>query len=218
MLQGGIMSSIGVVLDACVLYPGSLRDTFLRAAEAGLFRLCLTYDILEEMKRNLIENSHMAEDKAQRIFDMIKNFFDEAFVTKHTLLIPSMPINEKDRHVLAAAIASGAQIIVTQNLKDFPPHHLAPFEVEALSADDFLIQQFTQNKEEIVAIIRQQASYLKKSSSNSELGLRASRAICSQFCKTGASSSRKGIKKGITQMRKTVLAPYLWRFAPKREM
>ena len=155
------MSSIGVVLDACVLYPGSLRDTFLRAAEAGLFRLCLTYDILEEMKRNLIENSHMAEDKAQRIVDHIKNFFDEAFVIKHTLLIPSMPINEKDRHVLAAAVASGAQIIVTQNLKDFPPHLLAPFEVEALSADDFLIHQFTQNKEEIVAIIKQQASCLK---------------------------------------------------------
>jgi hypothetical protein len=49
------MSSIGVVLDACVLFPGSLRDTLLRAAQADLFRLYITEDILEEVRRNLVK-------------------------------------------------------------------------------------------------------------------------------------------------------------------
>jgi len=53
------MSSIGVVLDACVLFPGSLRDVILRAAEADLYRLCLIDQILEEMRRNLVENGQM---------------------------------------------------------------------------------------------------------------------------------------------------------------
>ena len=38
-----------------------------------------------------------------------------------------------DRHVLAAAIRTKAQIIVTRNLKDFPAEQLAPWELKAKS-------------------------------------------------------------------------------------
>jgi hypothetical protein len=48
------MSSIGVVLDACVLFPGVLRDTLLHAAKADIYSLHLTEDILEEARRNLV--------------------------------------------------------------------------------------------------------------------------------------------------------------------
>jgi len=36
------------VLDACVLYPIGLRDTLLNVAEAGLFRVLWTEEILVE--------------------------------------------------------------------------------------------------------------------------------------------------------------------------
>jgi len=49
--------------------------------------------------------------------------FPEAFVTDHHLLIPSMTNQEKDCHVLAAAVKAGAQVIVTTNLKDSPPSY-----------------------------------------------------------------------------------------------
>jgi predicted nucleic acid-binding protein len=156
------MSSIGVVLDACVLFPGSLRDTLLRVNDAGLYRLCLTDEIIEEMRRNLVKKSGVEEEKAQRLVDTIKKQFEDAFTTKHRLLITSMPVNDKDKHVLAAAVASQSQIIVTQNLKDFPQHLLQPFEVEALSPDEFLVNQFYQNKEVIVNLITEQASELRK--------------------------------------------------------
>ncbi|HWS84197.1 MAG TPA: hypothetical protein VN207_08045 [Ktedonobacteraceae bacterium] len=55
-------------------------------------------------------------------------------MSRNTHLIPSMPVNEKDRHVLAAAVASGSKFIVTQNLKDFPQLLLKQFEVEVLSS------------------------------------------------------------------------------------
>ena len=40
-----------------------------------------------------------------------------------------------DRHVLAAAIKSGAQVIVTRNLKHFPASDLEPWDIEAKSPD-----------------------------------------------------------------------------------
>lgn len=155
-------SLIGVVLDACVIFPGSLRDTLLRFAAAKIYKLYLTDQILEEMKRNLVEKNHITEEQGEHLVSQIREHFKADFVTQHTLFIPLMPVNEKDRHVLAAAVASGSQIIVTQNLKDFPQLLLKQFEIVALSADDFLTRQFSQNREAIITIIKEQAGGLKK--------------------------------------------------------
>ncbi len=148
------------VLDACVLFPASLRDTLLRAASADLYRLKLTDEILEEVRRNLVERG-MPEEKAQRLITNISEHFNEAFVTHHKPLIASMPNNEKDRHVLAAAVACKAQIIVTQNLKDFPENLLAPFEVEAQSPDKFLVALFRLEPAKMIEILIRQAEGLR---------------------------------------------------------
>ncbi len=156
------MSPFRVVLDACTLFPASLRDTFLRAADAGLYRLQLTDNILEEVRRNLVKKG-MQEPNAKRLVDEVKRYFPESFVAQHDLLVPSMPINEKDRHVLAAAVASGSQIIVTQNLRDFPPRLLNPFAVKAQSPDDFLVNLFDSDTEHIIIkILIDQAGDLRK--------------------------------------------------------
>jgi hypothetical protein len=42
-----------------------------------------------------------------------------------------------DRHVLAAAIRGRADVIVTRNLRDFPPDRLAPYGIEAQHPDTF---------------------------------------------------------------------------------
>ena len=91
----------------------------------------------------------------------MKERFHSTFVTDHTFLIPTMPINEKDRHVLAAAITSDSKIIVTQNLKDFPQSLLEPFGIESLSADDFLVRCLSQNEAAMVKIVRSYANGLK---------------------------------------------------------
>ncbi len=154
------MSSFIAVLDACVLFPASLRDTLLRTAKAGLYRLQLTDDILMEVYRNLIKKG-MPEDKAKRLMDILSTEFEEAFVTQYRKLISSMPINEKDKHVLAAAMACKAQIIVTQNLKDFPPYLLASFDIEAQSPDDFLVHLYRLAPKTMWEIIVGQAGALR---------------------------------------------------------
>jgi hypothetical protein len=54
-------------------------------------------------------------------------------------LIPVMTCQAKDRHVLAAAVSKGVDVIVTRNMRDFPPESLAPYSIEIQSADEFVL-------------------------------------------------------------------------------
>jgi hypothetical protein len=75
-------------------------------------------------------------------------------------LEPAMTNNEKDRHVLAAAVASGAQVVVTLNLRDFPDAACEAFGVEALHPDDFLLNLFDLDPDAVRAAIELQAAEL----------------------------------------------------------
>ena len=48
-----------------------------------------------------------------------------------------------DRHVLAAAIRGRTDVIVTANVRDFPPEILTPFEIEAQHPDEFVMHLLT---------------------------------------------------------------------------
>jgi hypothetical protein len=66
-----------------------------------------------------------------------------------------------DRHVLAAAIRCGAQVIVTFNLKDFPTGKLAPFEVEAQHPDEFVLHLIDLAPAAVTKVVTEQAASLK---------------------------------------------------------
>ncbi len=154
------MSSLVVVLDANVLFPASLRDTLLRAAKEGLYKLQCTEEILDEVHRNLVGKGIITENQAQRLKGNIRYYFSESFITHHRPLIDSMSINLTDRHILAAAISCRAHIIVTNNLKDFPQNILTPFGIKAKSSDEFLVEIFSLSPETMVSIIIKQARAL----------------------------------------------------------
>ena len=61
-----------------------------------------------------------------------------------------------DRHVLAAAIRCGAQIIVTHNLKDFPADVLTEFGIEAMPPDEFLEFQFGLQPNLVISAAKEQ--------------------------------------------------------------
>jgi predicted nucleic acid-binding protein len=55
----------------------------------------------------------------------------------HLISTINLP-DPNDNHVLACAIASGAALIITFNLKDFPDRELNKFDVQALHPDAFV--------------------------------------------------------------------------------
>ena len=148
------------VLDANVLFPASLRDTLLRIASAGLYRLHWSDEILDELRRNLISKRSMEPAKAQRLVDAMMRAFDDANVQGYELLIGTMTNDPNDRHVLAAAVHIGANIIVTSNLSDFPASALAPYEIRAQSPDAFLTDLFDAQPQRVTTIIIEQAAEL----------------------------------------------------------
>ncbi|HLG63314.1 MAG TPA: PIN domain-containing protein [Ktedonosporobacter sp.] len=149
------------VLDACVIVPASLRDTLFRTASAKYYRMCFTEDILDEVGRTLINKLGASAEQAENLLRSIRKSFDDSIISSHRPHVSTMPVNEKDKHVLAAAVASNAQVIVTQNMKDFPETSLAPYGIEAQSPDDFLISLFHDNPREMCGIVKAQANALK---------------------------------------------------------
>lgn len=132
-----------VVLDANVLYPYRMRDALLRFAEAGLFRARWSPAILDEWRRSLLARHPELEGSIHAQIRAMARAFPESCVTGGDALITSLDLPDaNDRHVLATAIRTGAEHIVTENLKDFPDGALEPFGITAVTADDFLSSTF----------------------------------------------------------------------------
>jgi hypothetical protein len=130
------------MLDACVLLPMPLVDTVLRMAESPrLYLPKWSEETLQEVTKNLQKFGYTKE-QALRRENVMREHFPEALVTGHQALIPSMTNDEKDRHVLAAAVHSGTKLIVTRNKKDFPDSSLEPYGIALKGPSTFLIDLY----------------------------------------------------------------------------
>ncbi len=97
---------------------------------------------------------------AQELIDVMSEFFAEAFVRGFETLIPCMTNDKKDRHVLAVAVMSRSQVIVTSNIKDFPDSTLAPFGIESQTPNEFLTNLLGLSPKYMVKILTEQAQDL----------------------------------------------------------
>ena len=137
------MSRMKVVLDACVMLPQNLNNVLLTLAEHGLFMPIWTDALLGEVEKNLVGKLGANSEQARHRIEQMRVAFpfaeDEA--SGYERLVDAMTNDAKDRHVVAAAVRSGAALIVTANLKDFPPEALDSFGVESVHPDEFLLDQ-----------------------------------------------------------------------------
>lgn len=133
-----------VVLDACVLAPANLCELLLCLAETP--RLYLPFwseEILTEVRRTQTTKLNWPAHLADYWQVQVRSAFPEAVVERYQPLLPSCTNSEKDRHVLAAAIKGHAEVIVTSNLRDFPPDSLTPWDIKAVDPASFLINLYT---------------------------------------------------------------------------
>lgn len=152
------MSSFSVIYDACVLYPAPLRDLLMRLALRDLFRARWTEQILDEMERAILrQRSDLSPEKLRRTRELMNQHVRDALVADYQQLIPAVELPDPDdRHVLAAAIRSGAQVIVTYNRKDFPDGALRKWGIEVQHPDDFVEHLLSLHQAVVLETVRQQ--------------------------------------------------------------
>ncbi|MEV6321565.1 PIN domain-containing protein [Nocardia sp. NPDC051787] len=146
-----------VVYDANVLYGNTLRDLLIRLARSGAVQAKWTDRILDEALSNLsAKRPDIPSEKLARLRTLMNAAIPDCQIYGYEPLIEGLKLPDPDdRHVLAAAIAAGAQVIVTSNLADFPTDALAPWHIEAKSPDDFLLDQIDLDDRVVWACIQQ---------------------------------------------------------------
>ena len=142
------------VLDACVLYPTILREILQAAAEAGLYQPVFSDRILREWVLATAKLGPEAPAIAEGEAAVLRASFPRALVREHPeiearLLLP----DPNDRHVLASAIASSADAIVTFNAQDFPGHILAAEGITRRDPDGFLWELHSHHPDTMARIV-----------------------------------------------------------------
>jgi predicted nucleic acid-binding protein len=151
------------VLDTCVLAPMPVADTLLKlAAEpVSFYAPRWSPDILQELATTLDKFGFTQTQIAHRI-DQMQMAFPDAVVNGYQHLLDSMKNHPKDRHVLAAAVRCGANCIVSNNKKHFPESVLADFDLECLTADEFIERQYDLNPDVFISVLKEQAEDVGK--------------------------------------------------------
>jgi len=154
-----------VLLDACVLVNQPVVDLLLRLSEEPRLLLPKWSDlILVEVERTLFSWKHWQQNQmVAKFINVLRSEFPEALLTSYEDLIPLMENNEKDRHVLAAAVKGKIELIVTFNVKDFPPKSCEKWGVEAQHPQDYLITMFLLKPNRVIQSLDAIAKYRKES-------------------------------------------------------
>ena len=139
------------LLDTCVIYPTVMRQMLLGVAKQGVFTPLWSARIIEEWQRAAVKLGPEGVAQAGAEAAMLAVNWPGAEVSYPPSLEARLWLPDAaDVHVLAAAIAGSADVIITLNTKDFPRNLLAEEGLSRSDPDGFL-HGIYQAQPEIVA-------------------------------------------------------------------
>jgi predicted nucleic acid-binding protein len=108
---------------------------------SGLFRAKWSTQILDEVFRNVQEKyPDIKPERLERTRRLMTEAVRGCLVERYEDLVDTIELPDlDDRHVVAAAVRSGAQVIITFNLTDFPAKILERYDLEVQHPDDFVL-------------------------------------------------------------------------------
>ncbi|ANQ52719.2 PIN domain-containing protein [Flammeovirga sp. MY04] len=155
---------INCVLDANILYPVILRDLFLCLHNNNAINAFWSDYIQSEWIRNLALNRNENPNKYKIIADKMNAIFPESNIKSELIdaRIDEIFLSKDldDRHVVACALESKSNFIITYNIKDFPKKELVQLNVTAIHPDEFIYSQL--DRELLHIAFEQQLKMYKK--------------------------------------------------------
>jgi predicted nucleic acid-binding protein len=177
------------VLDANVLHPQILCDLLLRLAEHDFFRPLWSAEILEETVESILRRRQdLNPGLLRKRMAAMNQAFPDACVSGFEHLIPTMPDMGEDAHVLAVALFSTAHVVVTNNVKDFPPHVAPRFEIDVKTPDQFLVRQWWLDPRLVASIIIEQSEGTRRPHIDPPRLLEALSRVAPEFARLVAGS------------------------------
>jgi hypothetical protein len=119
-------------------------------------------EIIEEV-RGAIQRSVPGADPARvdRMLGYMRAAFPDAMLVGYAHLTPRMTNDAADRHVLAAAVTGHAEVVVTWNVRHFPPGACRPHGITVETPDEFLAHMYVSDPGAVeAALARQVARYV----------------------------------------------------------
>ena len=142
-----------IIFDTCVLYPTVLRKILLGVAKEGLYKPVWSTQILDEWIHVTRKKNPIGQDTILAQIALLKFQWPNSLVKDYDFDIRSLWLpDENDVHVLASAISSDAEAILTLNRKDFPKKILKDYGIVRYSPDEMLMSLWIDNSE-IISIV-----------------------------------------------------------------
>lgn len=169
-----------VVLDTCVQLKLRLSDVLMDMRAQELFSAHWTESIDNEFLRNMVKVYGIDAAKAEGRLRAMKARCPEWEVLMSSADFEAVPekVDEKDRHVAAAALAlrhaadqdtaddeEGVEydvVLLTENVKDFAKKQMKRLGVRVLLPGQFLDEAFDADPEAVTRAVLQAANELKK--------------------------------------------------------
>lgn len=145
-----------VFVDTNVLFPFSVMDVMLALTEDSVHDVLWTQALLAEWERVIVREQRRSAASAVAITAAIRESFPDSEVPEsaYTHLIAQMPGDDPDDRVhMAAAIAGGAETIVTWNQADFPAEPLAAHRIQVRGPDEYLCDLLDTWPEEVAGTV-----------------------------------------------------------------
>ncbi|PYF84618.1 PIN domain-containing protein [Marinomonas alcarazii] len=142
-----------ILLDANTLYSQPLRMMLLNLMQLDgcTTQFFWTDKIDAEWSNALIRRHPESKDVIIKQVNSIKASFFDRYVLGYEPLINQLDLPDPDdRHVLAAAVKTGCNIIATDNIKDFPAKLLAEYGIRAMTRDELMCFLFTNEKDSVM--------------------------------------------------------------------
>lgn len=163
-----------VLLDANILYPIRLCDCFLTAGVVGLIaKPVVSEEILAEAQRNVTaDRADLGEARVKRRFDAVRTVTSGADDPIPKRYLETRVINDKDRHVLAAARLHSVNFVVTNDdrlrreLNRWVDEQRTTHLAAALAADDLVGRFVDEHAAQVRAVVQSDGRPLTKSTAD----------------------------------------------------
>ncbi len=148
------MPLVVAVLDSDILIPIVACDFLLTAADLQVFEPIVSATVLEEVQRNLLEDfPHLDPSALMRRVGYMRAALADQIIDTQSGEDGLEPVNEKDRHVVAAAVISAASTVVTNDRALRAEIAASSLDLAALDGDTFVMGLWDESPDDVRAVV-----------------------------------------------------------------